>query len=85
MTAALAWLAGTRAGRWLAAAGAGALVALGIVVRVYGAGQRVEESRQEQDSLDALRTRNRIDDEVARLDARAARDELSRWVRDDRA
>lgn len=43
MTAALAWLATTRAGRWLAA-GAGALVALDILARVYGAGRATPTS-----------------------------------------
>ena len=33
--------------------------------------------------LDALCERNRIDEQVDRLDNRAARDELPRWVRDD--
>ncbi|MAU97684.1 MULTISPECIES: hypothetical protein [Aurantimonadaceae] len=85
MTTVLAWFAGTRVGHWLAAAGAGALVALGIVARVYGAGQRAEESRQTRDSLDALRERNRTDDQVDALSARARRDEFAGWVRDDRA
>ncbi len=84
MTAVLAWLATTRAGRWLAAAGAGTLVALGILARVYGAGRAAEESRQERDSLDDLRSRNRTDDEVDRLGAARRRDEFAGWVRDDR-
>lgn len=62
LTAVLTWLAGTRAGRWLATISAGALIALGIFARVYGAGQRAEESRQGPDSLDDLRSRNRTDD-----------------------
>lgn len=83
MTAALAWLAGTRAGRWIATAMTGALITIGILARVYGAGQRAEESRQARDSIDDFRSRNKTDAEVAKMGAARQRGELASWVRND--
>lgn len=47
MTAILAWLAGTHAGRWAASLFAAALVAAGVLWRAYNAGQQAEVSRHE--------------------------------------
>lgn len=84
MTAIFAWLATTRAGRWVLGASAAVALAAGVLLRAYGTGRDAEESRQARDSLDALRERNRIDDEVDALGDARRRNELARWVRVDR-
>jgi hypothetical protein len=73
----LAWR--TRVLGFLAAAGA-VLVALGAVFR---AGARSERGRQDRASLDNLRDRTTIDDQISRRPLDDVRSELNRWVRDD--
>lgn len=66
----------------------GAVVALGGLVAVlsYGRGRtdayRDERSRQDRRNLDAVKERNRIDDEVGRMDDSAVDDDWDRWLRD---
>lgn len=62
-----------------------AFVAVGIAVywKIYADGRATEQAKQVADRLDAVRERERIQDEVSKLPDDRVRDELSRWVRND--
>jgi hypothetical protein len=81
MTAVLAWLA-TSWGQAVAKWGAVAAFVAAFLWRVYAAGQKAEQSKQQEADLEALRKRNSIDDYVAKAPDGDLRDELSKWVRD---
>lgn len=78
----IAWLLGTRLGRWLAIAGAAAL-ALGVaLLRAFQLGKASERAKHDRQSLENLRNRSRVDDEVARMSDADRRKRLGRWVSD---
>lgn len=83
MGSALAWFLNTRAGRWLAFAFTLLMAAAGVWLSGFRSGKGREQQKNQQQSLDNLRTRNKIDEEVARMPADVRRRELSRWVRDE--
>lgn len=79
----LAWLIGSKVGRYVAL---GLLIAasIGVVLlRVYSAGKSAEKARQAEAALRALRERIKTDDEITKLSPTARRERLSRWVSDD--
>lgn len=82
----IAWFATSKAGRFIAAAFA-LLFAIGIaVLKVFNAGKASERQRQDQQSLENLRSRARTDDEISTLTPDELGSRLDRWVRpeDDR-
>jgi hypothetical protein len=84
MTWLVSWLVGSKLGRALAV---GAVVA-GVVVlalaKAFTAGQARERARQARANLDALKTRIRTDDDLARLSAAERRNRLKSWVYEPR-
>lgn len=82
MTALWTWIITSSAGRKVAQWAAIAAFALAAIWRIYDAGKDAERGKQAEQSLEALRERNTINDEVAKTPDVALRDELSRWVRD---
>ena len=79
----IAWLATSRTGRAIAAAGALAF-AIGIaVLRVFNAGKAAERVKQDRQSLDNLRDRRAIDEDVRNLGPADLDNRLKRWVRPD--
>ena len=77
----LTWLTssiGKLVSKWAAFIG----VALAVYWKIYADGQAAERAKQVADSLDAVREREKINDEVSQLPGDRVRDELSRWVRD---
>jgi len=83
MTAIIAWLMGSKIGRYVAS---GLLVAgiVGLALwRVFSAGKNAEAAKQLQQSLSNLRTRVKTDDDVSRMSADDRRRELSGWMQRD--
>lgn len=80
----IAWLAGTRVGRWAASVAAALAVITTILMRTHAAGRRAEQTARTEDALEAYRNRIQIDDDVDTLGRDRRRDELAGWVRDDR-
>lgn len=78
------WFATSKAGQTIAAVFA-ALGVIGIAaLKVFSAGKAAERSKQDKQSLENLRDRARIDDEVKTLGRDELSDRLSRWrVRDE--
>lgn len=62
----------------------GGMLAIALAAwRLVSAGRKSERARQEAQSLDNLRSRERTENEVDRLDDDARRKRLSGWVRDE--
>lgn len=79
------WLTGSAVGRKVALSAIVVLAALYGVWRIYAAGKAAERARATQASLDALRKRVEIDNELSALPAAERRKRLERWVLDDGA
>lgn len=87
IAAAWAWLAGSKVGRWIIAAGAVALAIGGTLLLGRRQGRQAKEREQEAEDHEAYRhvvdTRDRIDNRVRRAGDGTAADELrKRWSRD---
>ena len=67
----------------LIAWGAVALAVLAGLAAVFRAGKTSERLKQTSASLDALRSREKTDDEVAKLPDSGVRERLARWVPDE--
>lgn len=77
----LALLGTTAIGRailWIAGV---ALAGGALAFRLIAAGRAQERARQDAQSLEALRSRETTDDEIARTPAADRRERLRRWVR----
>lgn len=83
MTGALAWLLGSKAGRYVVIGLLGAAAVGLLVLRVYSAGRAAEKAKQAQQSLKNLRSRIQTDDEVGRLSSEERRRRLQEWTADD--
>lgn len=79
---ALAWLLGSALGRKVAAIGLFALALGFAILRIYMAGAASERAKQTQASLQNLRTRVKVDDEIARMSPADRRKRLLEWVSD---
>lgn len=79
------WFATSKTGQTIAAVFA-ALGLIGVAaLKVFSAGKAAERSKQDKQSLENLRDRTRIDDEVKTLGRDELGDRLSRWsVPDDK-
>jgi len=79
----LSWLLGSKTGRIIAlcllALAAGYLA----YRQAFGSGVASEKSRQAQASLDALRNRISIDDQISKMSPADRRVELARWMQRD--
>lgn len=75
------WLATSRAGRIVAAAGALTVAIVIALLRVFAAGRNSERVKQDRASLENLRDRNRIENEVDALGADDLDRRGRRWVR----
>jgi hypothetical protein len=82
MTALLGWLIGSRWGRRAALA----LLALAMIAialrRVQAGGYRAREAEEAAARIAGVMERIKTDEDIRRLDPRARRDALRRWVRD---
>lgn len=78
----LAWLTGSKVGRYLAL-GLLAVSVVGVVLlRVYAAGKRDEQLKQTQASLNAVREKVKSDEAIRRLSASERRRRLlDEWSR----
>jgi hypothetical protein len=82
MLSALAWLIGSKVGRYLALGLLAAATVAVIVARVYSAGKRDEQLKQTQASLNAVRDKVKSDEAIMRLPASARRKRLlDEWSR----
>jgi hypothetical protein len=82
MLSALAWLVGSKVGRYLALGLLAAATVAVIVARVYSAGKRDEQLKQTQASLDAVRQKVQSDEAIRRLPASERRRKLlDEWSR----
>lgn len=76
----IAWMLGSEIGRKLALTLL-AMAALGIVIwRIYAKGRSDERAKQAAKSLENLRERVRVDDEITRLPSDERRRKLQEWV-----
>lgn len=83
MGAALAWLAGTRIGRALAAAGALALAVLAALWAARRGGVKAARAEMAERQARARERALEVRHEIDSLDDRGVRDRLRRWMRDD--
>ena len=67
----------------LIAWGAIALAVLAGVATVFRAGKTSERLKQTSASLKSLRSREKTDDEIAKMSDRRVRERLAEWVPDD--
>ena len=67
----------------LLAAGGLALAVLAGLAAVFRAGKTSERLKQTSASLKSLRSREKTDDEIAKMSDRRVRERLSEWVPDD--
>ena len=82
MTAVLAWLLGSKAGRITVAVLLGA-AAVGLTLwRAFAKGKAAEQAKQAQASLEVLRSRVKTDDTIARMSVAGRRERLRQWSRD---
>lgn len=76
------WLATTRTGRFVAAAGALA-VAIGVaLLKAFGAGKQIERAKQDRQSLENLRHRAKVEDAIDTLSQPTRKERLDRWAKD---
>jgi len=80
----LSWLLGSKAGRITALIGLSLISAFFIIRIAYKKGEAFQITKQQLESLNALRERIRSDDTITKLSPDARRRELSKWVRDDK-
>lgn len=79
----LSWLIGSKAGR-ITAVTLLSLVMIGVITwQAFRRGAASERAKQAVNSLDNLRKRVAINDQVSRMDGNARRAELQRWVQPD--
>ena len=64
-------------------AGGSALAVLAGIAAVFGAGKTSERLKQTSASLKSLRSREKTDDQIAKMSDRRVRERLDRWVPDD--
>lgn len=82
LTAVIAWLTssiGKTVAKWASFIG----IAVAVYWKIYADGQAAERAKQVAEKMDAVRERERIQDDVQKLPADAVRDELRGWVRVD--
>jgi hypothetical protein len=78
----IAWFLATRIGRYCAI-GAAIAAALGLaILKAISLGKQQERSRQQADTLEAIRNRNTSDEKVDGLGPDAVRRGVNEWVRD---
>jgi len=78
----IAWLIGSKLGRYVAL-GSLAAVAIGVfILRIYSAGKNAAALKQQQQSINNLRERIRLDTEIRNLPATERKQRLDRWVRE---
>lgn len=80
----LAWILGTKIGRGLALGVTAMLAALAVLWRVFAAGKAAQRQEQDTQSLNNLRHRNEVDNEMANRGAERRRADLRGWVSDDK-
>lgn len=78
----LTWLTSS-IGKMVAKWTAFAAIAVGVYWKIYADGQAAERAKQVAQRMDAVRERERIQDEVSKLPDAGVRDELRQWVRDN--
>lgn len=82
MLSALAWLVGSKVGRFVALFFLAASVVGVVILRVYAAGKRDEQLKQTQASLNAVREKVKSDEAIRRLPANERRRRLlDEWSR----
>jgi hypothetical protein len=57
-------------------------IAAAVYWKIYADGQAAERAKQVADRMDAVRQREKINDQVSKLPDTDVRDELRQWVRD---
>ena len=78
----IAWFATTTVGKTLLkCTGIAALMAVGYW-RIYASGKAAAKAERVADELNARKAKDRLDDNVRKMDDTALDRELSRWVRD---
>src|SRR5690606_11449070 len=83
MTGIIVTVLTSKIGRYAILIGLSTLIVGAVILRIYNAGRKAEQMRQVQQSLENMRTRIAIDDEVSSLDTAGRRERLNRWVRGD--
>jgi len=76
----LSWLLGSKTGRIIALCALALVAAMLAWRQAFRFGVVSEKSRQAQESLDALRNRISIDDEIYKIPPDIRRRELARWM-----
>ena len=84
LTSIATWFVSSKAGRALAGAGAIALALGAALLKVFYSGQAAEKAKQDRASLENLRNREKINEDVGKMPDDSVRGELAGWVRDDK-
>lgn len=82
MLTVLAWLTGSKIGRYVAGAGIVAVIVSVVLWRTFAAGKKSAELDQKIGQLDALREKVKTDEEIRDMSAAERREQLAKWVRD---
>lgn len=78
----VAWLIGSKVGRYIALGLLAAATVAVIIARVYSAGKNEEKMKQTQASLNAVRQKVKSDEVISRLSPDARRERLlNEWSR----
>ena len=78
----LIWLLGSKTGRITALVGLSLISAFFIISMAFRKGAASEKSKQQIESLNALRERIKSDDTISKLSSDDRRRELLKWVHD---
>lgn len=79
----LAWMLGSKIGRWAFGVLLGVAFVGMVLLRVYSEGRTRERARQREEALRRLLERAKKDDEITRLGPDDRLRRLERWVRPD--
>lgn len=81
MTAFLTWLASTKAGRITAVTMAAIAAFFIALAQAFSSGKASEKTKQDKSTLEAYRSREKIDDETNKLGHADLDREYDRWMR----
>jgi hypothetical protein len=82
MTAVLAWLLGSRIGRYLAIGGLAAVLVLIVIARIRAGGRNAELLRATQEATRRVLDRIKVDEEIRAMPRARRRERLRQWARD---
>lgn len=78
----MSWVLGSRLGQWVAGAFGLIVTLFAVYLRGRADGRQSEQSEQDRNTLERMRDRKVVDDEIESLSAAERRRRLDYWVQD---